>query len=150
MRSAENDSLGIPEEQARQLRLAVMALARRLRREHAAELPLTQIQVLGAAERLGERANPTDIARQTGMAGPNVATALTALDAADLIARTRDHADARRVHITLTDTGRSLLDRDRRTREHWLQQTMSSRLAPEEQEVLLRATALLRRVADEA
>jgi DNA-binding MarR family transcriptional regulator len=71
------------------------------------------------------------------------------LEALGLIARSPDPSDGRRVLVELTESGTEILEEDRRKREGWLARAITEGLSAEEQEVLQRAVALLRRLADE-
>jgi DNA-binding MarR family transcriptional regulator len=70
------------------------------------------------------------------------------LESEGLVERHADPADGRRTLLALTDEGRRILAEDRRQREGWLAGTISEDLSAAEQQVLMRALALLRRLAE--
>jgi hypothetical protein len=51
------------------------------------------------------------------------------------------------VLIAITDVGRAALVEDRARREGWLAEAIATELTPEEQDVIVRAVPLLRRLA---
>jgi DNA-binding MarR family transcriptional regulator len=70
------------------------------------------------------------------------------LGAAGLVARTPDPTDGRQILIGLTEQGRSTLADDRARRDGWLAGAIEAELTPEEQVTLLRAVAILHRLAE--
>lgn len=71
------------------------------------------------------------------------------LESEGLIARRADPADGRRILVELTEQGSRTLAADRRQREGWLAQAIAEDLSTQEQQVLMRAAALLRRLAED-
>jgi DNA-binding MarR family transcriptional regulator len=69
------------------------------------------------------------------------------LGAAGLVERTPDPTDGRRILIEITEQGRATLAEDRARREGWLASAIEADLTPEEQQILLEAVAILRRLA---
>jgi DNA-binding MarR family transcriptional regulator len=69
------------------------------------------------------------------------------LVAAGLVERTPDPTDRRRILIGLTGGGRATLAEDRARREGWLTGAIEADLTPHEQEILIEAVAILRRLA---
>jgi DNA-binding MarR family transcriptional regulator len=65
-----------------------------------------------------------------------------------LIDRRPDASDRRQVMLELTDAGRQLLKEERRRRESWLAKAMADELSPAERDLLVDATAVLRRLAE--
>jgi DNA-binding MarR family transcriptional regulator len=137
----------VKQEQAAQFRKQLTALQRRLRQEmKPGPVPTSDALVLGAIARRGPT-NPGDLAEELFMATSNVAATLRTLEAAGLITRRRDKADARRVLIELTEPGRQLVRDDRKTRDLWLCQAVDAALNADEQELLRRAGELMERLA---
>lgn len=71
------------------------------------------------------------------------------LEADGLIERRADPTDGRRMLVDLTAQGRRTLEEDRRQREGWLSQAIAEDLSVAEQQVLMRALGLLRRLAED-
>ncbi|MBB1154697.1 MULTISPECIES: MarR family winged helix-turn-helix transcriptional regulator [Amycolatopsis] len=137
------------DDEIERLRTQVKLLQRRLRREGmpVTGLTLTAFAVLGAIARSPETAQPRLLAEQLTMSSPNVSAALRELAADDLIARTKDPDDARKVRIVLTGRGREVVARSRRERDSWLGRAITALLDDEEQRVLRAAGELMERLA---
>jgi DNA-binding MarR family transcriptional regulator len=127
---------------ASELRIVLGQLMRRLRAEH--RFSLSQGAVLGRLDREGTR-SIGDLALAERVRPQSMAQ--TDLESCGLIARRTDPADARRTLVELTDEGRETLQADRRQREGWLARAIAEDLAPAEQELLVRAIALLERLS---
>lgn len=68
-----------------------------------------------------------------------MARTVDALEAEGLIVRSPHPTDRRQNMITLTDSGRAVIARDRRAREAWPARAMAAVLSPEERVLLARA-----------
>jgi DNA-binding MarR family transcriptional regulator len=117
---------------------------RRLRSEH--RLPLSHGSVLARLEREGS-ATTSGLAAAERVRPQSMAHTVAELEADGLVARTPDVTDRRRVLIGITPAGQAALAEDRVRREGWLEQAITSELTPDEQDLLLRAVPLLRRLA---
>jgi DNA-binding MarR family transcriptional regulator len=124
-------------------------LQRRLRREPlpAGGLSGTAWRVLATINRLEEGPLPGQVADELQMTSSNVAAALRELDAAGFIRRERDAADARRVRVFVTKRGAALVAEVRSERDTWLGGAVESLLDEKEQRLLIRAGALMERLA---
>ncbi|MHB8491411.1 MAG: MarR family winged helix-turn-helix transcriptional regulator [Solirubrobacteraceae bacterium] len=130
---------------ASELRMALGHLMRRLRSEHS--FSLSQGAVLGRLDREGTR-SIGDLAAAERVRPQSMAQTVSDLEAEGLIARRSDPADGRRTLVELTEQGLATLEQDRRQREGWLARAIAEDLSAEEQEVLVQALALLRRLAE--
>jgi DNA-binding MarR family transcriptional regulator len=129
---------------ASELRIVLGQLVRRLRSEHT--LPLSHGIVLARLEREGP-ATASGLAAAERVRPQSMAQTIADLEADGFVSRTPDPADRRRVTIAVTDAGRAALAEDRARREGWLAQAIATELTPEEQDVVVRAVSLLRRLA---
>jgi DNA-binding MarR family transcriptional regulator len=129
---------------ASELRLVLGQLVRRLRREYS--FPIAQASVLSRLDREGARTT-SELAALERVRPQSMAQTLAELESESLITRRPDPADGRRVLIELTPSGRERLADDRRRREGWLAEAISAELTEEEQETLIDALPLLRRLA---
>lgn len=108
------------------LRMAVMRLARRLRHERAeVDLTLTQLSALAALERCGPT-TPGHLAAVERVRPPSMTRVLAGLHDRGLIARTPHPTDGRQVLVSVTDEARAMMRADRRRREAWLAQRLST------------------------
>jgi DNA-binding MarR family transcriptional regulator len=133
---------------ANDLRPVLLQLNRQLRRE-LAPLGITggQAALLHLVRKhpgIGVR----ELAKREGVSAAAMSTALTRLEAAGLLRRTRAHADRRRVGLELTDEGARVLRSARSRRTAWLAARLK-RLAPDEIDAVERAIGPLRRLLDE-
>jgi DNA-binding MarR family transcriptional regulator len=105
---------------ANRLRPVLLQLNRQLRRE-LAPLGITGGQ---AALLHAIRSNPgvgvRELAQREGISAAGMSTALTRLEAADLVRRTRGQVDRRRVGLELTEAGLRVLRSARSRRTAWL------------------------------
>ena len=133
---------------AGELRVRMSRLARRLRQEvdrHG--LTMSQMMALGRLDRLGT-ATLTGLAAGERVRPQSMARTVDALEAEGLIVRSPHPTDRRQNMITLTDSGRAVIARDRRAREAWLARAMAAVLSPEERDLMVRAGELMDRLAD--
>jgi len=123
-----------------------MRISRRVRFESTQIVAPHQFSVMA---RLDDRAlTPRELAWIERVSPPSMTRTVAALVERGFVARHDDPLDGRQVFISLTPEGLSLLRETRRRRDAW----MSSRLkgiTTEEREVLVKATAILTRVASE-
>jgi DNA-binding MarR family transcriptional regulator len=140
------------DEEISRFRTQLKALQRRLRQESppAPGVSSTGMRLLGAAARAavaGRPAQPGQLADELQMTSSNVAAALREVQAAGLVRRRRDAADARRVLVELTDAGAAVVAEHRRERDTWLGQAIGALLDDGERATLLAAGDLLERLA---
>jgi DNA-binding MarR family transcriptional regulator len=128
---------------ASELRIVLGQLIRRLRAEHS--FSLSQGVVLARLDREGPQTTSA-LATAERLRPQSMAQTVAELQVAGLVSRRPHPIDRRQVLIELTDEGRRTLAADRRRREGWLAQAMAEELTPDEQETLIRAVPLLRRL----
>jgi DNA-binding MarR family transcriptional regulator len=119
-------------------------LVRRLRAEH--RLPLSHGTLLARLEREGP-ATTSSLAAAERVRPQSMAQTIADAEADGLVSRSPDPVDRRQVLIAITDVGRAALVEDRARREGWLAEAIATELTPEEQDVIVRAVPLLRRLA---
>jgi DNA-binding MarR family transcriptional regulator len=130
---------------ASELRIVLGHLMRRLRAEH--RFSLSQGAVLGRLDREGTK-SIGDLAAAERVRPQSMTQTVSDLEVDGLIARRADPADGRRTLVELTEQGLQTLEQDRRQREGWLARAIAEDLSAEEQQVLMQALALLRRLAE--
>jgi DNA-binding MarR family transcriptional regulator len=129
---------------AAELRTVIGQLIRRLRAEY--RFSLSQAAVLGRLDR-GGPATTSALAAAERVKPQSMARTVAELEAAGLVARTADPDDRRQRLVDLTGPGRAALEEERRRREGWLAQAISTGLSEREQALLVEAVDLLRRLA---
>jgi DNA-binding MarR family transcriptional regulator len=133
---------------AAELRVVLGKLKRRLR-EHAnkGDLSLSQMAVLGYLDREGA-STVTTLARAEGVRPQSMGATVAALEEAGLVSGTPHPADGRQTVLSLTAAAVEWIRASRAAREDWLAQAIRSHLSPAEQEELVKAAALLKRIID--
>jgi DNA-binding MarR family transcriptional regulator len=129
---------------AGELRIVLGQLVRRLRAEYS--LPVAHASVLSRLDREGAQTTSA-LAAAERVRPQSMAQTLAELETAGLIDRRPDPADGRRVLIELTSGGRERVLEARGRREDWLAAAIAEELEPDEQQTLLAAVPLLRRLA---
>jgi len=136
----------LPATLAAELRVVTGKLMRRLREQaQMGEFTLSQIAVLGRLDRDGP-ATITALARAEHMRSQSMGANVAALEAAGMVAGTPDPSDGRQTLWTLTEACRERLVSGRARREDWLQHAIEAQLTPTEQQTLIGAVELLRRL----
>ena len=126
------------------LRLACMRISRRVRFESSHDIAPHQFSVLSRLEDAPK--TPGELAEIERVAKPTMSRTVRALVEQGLVARQDDPSDGRQVILSITGDGKRMLRTTRRKRDAWMASRVQ-RLTPEEQEVLVRATEILTRVA---
>lgn len=133
---------------AQELRAIFRAMKRRLREQaHVDEWTPAQTAVLARLEQEGT-ATISALARAEGVRPQSMAPVVAALEAAGMVQGAPDPADGRQTLLSLTDACRAQIHAGRAARQDWLARTLTARLTPAEQQDLIRATALLRRIVE--
>jgi DNA-binding MarR family transcriptional regulator len=134
---------------AGELRVLIGKLSRRLREQaNPGDFTWSQKSVLIRLEREGP-ATVTTLARAEGMRPQSMGATVSTLEQAGLVTGSPDPADGRQTILSITPRCRELIRATRAAKEDWLFHAIQSRLAPQEQDELARALALLNRVADQ-
>jgi DNA-binding MarR family transcriptional regulator len=129
-----------------ELRLLLLKVARRIRNNRSGNVSDSQLSVLFQLDEHGER-TPGELAERDHLSPPSMNRTLNNLEEAGLIERTRSTDDARRVNVSLTSAGRSLISETRRLRTAWFSRQLAE-LTPEARAALESATPALRRISE--
>ena len=131
-------------ELASRLRLAVTRLHRRLRQQSAGGLTQSQASALAS---IGQLESPTlgALAARESVQPPSMTRIVAALEALGHVARVVDPADRRVARVTLTDSGRDVLQRSRSLKNAFLADQLR-RLSPGERHGVGELTVLLERL----
>jgi DNA-binding MarR family transcriptional regulator len=128
---------------ASELRIVLGQLVRRLRAENT--FPLSHGTVLARLEREGPQTTSA-LAAAEHVRPQSMAHTIAELEAAGLVGRRPHPHDRRQILIELTDQGLDKLTEDRKRREGWLAEAIATELSADEQEILIQAVPLLRRL----
>ncbi|MCK0174513.1 MarR family winged helix-turn-helix transcriptional regulator [Mycolicibacterium sp. F2034L] len=135
------------DDSATELREAIMAVARQLRRHRPDHgLTLSQMELLGEVSRTGV-STPAELGARMRVRAQSLTDSLNELVARGLIARRPDDRDRRRQLIEMTPDGRALLAADRAERDAWLRDAMAETLTDLEYELLIIVAPALRKLA---
>ena len=130
------------------LRLSVMRLARKLRREGSgAEITPTLLAALSTVDRHGPM-TVGELATHEQIQKPTVTKIVASLLERELIARTPDPLDGRIAWVRATTEGRLLLQRIRRRHDRYLAGRLKG-LTPDELATLERAAEILERLTSD-
>ena len=128
------------------LRLSVMRLGRRLRKERSDEsLTPSQMAALGTLERHGPL-TPRELAEHEKIQPPSMTRILAGLEGLGLVDRAPHPTDGRQVRVSLTPAARRMIQEDRRRRDAWLARRLRE-LTAAERETLEAAAEILGRLA---
>lgn len=136
------------EETARQLRLVVGQLVRRLKADTAgaAGLPPPQVATLGWLDRDGA-ATTSELAAKQLIRHQSAARIVGLLSDQRMVTVRQHPTDGRKQLVTITAAGRRALIRQREERAGWLATAIDQRLSRAEQRTLAKATELLDRLS---
>jgi DNA-binding MarR family transcriptional regulator len=131
---------------ANDLRLVCMRISRRVRFESTQDVAPHQFSVMARLE--DNALTPRELAGIECVSPPSMTRTVAALVERGLVTRTDDPLDGRQVFISLTAEGMSLLSETRRRRDAWMATRLKG-ISADEREILVKATAILTRVASE-
>jgi DNA-binding MarR family transcriptional regulator len=133
---------------AADLRVLISRLKRRLREQaNMGDLTESQIAVLRRLDSDGP-ATVTALARAEGMRPQSMGANVAALESVGFISGSPDPNDGRQTIWSITAACREWVRAGQAAREDWLFRAIEATLIPAEQEDLVRAVALLKRLAD--
>ena len=119
-------------------------MIRRLRAEY--RFSLTQAAVLRRLEQEGPQ-YIGELAAAERVRPQSMSQTLAELEAENLIMRSPDESDGRRIRVTLTQLGLEAMTQERARRDGWLSRAIAE-LTAEERGVLAGAVDLLRRLSE--
>lgn len=131
---------------ASRLRIATFRLARRMRTQRAVDsMSDGQFAVLAGLwvhgpHTLGE------LAERERVSAPSMNRTVNCLQDAGYVVRSADESDGRKVVISLTEAGTTVVDETARRRDAWVE-TALAELSDDERETLARAAAIMERMA---
>ena len=132
---------------ASQLRIATFRLARRMRTQRAVDsMSDGQFAVLAAlrvhgAHTLGE------LAERERVSAPSMNRTVNCLQESGYIVRAADERDGRKVVISLTPEGDSVVEETARRRDAWVEASLAE-LTPAERDTLAAAAEIMQRMVD--
>jgi DNA-binding MarR family transcriptional regulator len=141
------NALATPEPAVAELSLAIGQLVRRLRVEaNPGELSWSQISALARLDKAGA-VTTADLARSEFVKPQSMGTTLADLEQAGLVRRRPHPTDGRQVLFELTAEGTEARRQRNLAKREWLSAAIA-RLDPDEQQTLIAAAALIKRLAE--
>jgi DNA-binding MarR family transcriptional regulator len=131
---------------ANDLRLACMRISRRVRFESTQVVAPHQFSVMARLER--SALTPRELAEIECVSPPSMTRTVASLVERGLVTREDDPSDGRQVFISLSTSGLLLLKETRQRRDAWMATRLKG-ISPDEREVLVKATVILTRLANE-
>ncbi|MBT2481048.1 MarR family transcriptional regulator [Streptomyces sp. ISL-94] len=132
---------------AEDLQPALAVLVRQVRASSGSGGSLSQVSVRKQLDHLGP-STASEPARAEQIRPQSVIATVNALQAAGYVTRTPHPTDGRRLPVSLTPEGRSLLGERRGSGHGRIAELIAERLSPAEQRPLAEAVPLLRRLAE--
>jgi DNA-binding MarR family transcriptional regulator len=130
---------------AHSVRLAVMRLARQLRKQRTDEsLTHSQTSALAVLDRMGPL-TPGALAEQESVQPPTMTKLLAGLEARGLVASTPHPTDGRQKLVAVTPDAHAMLEANRVARDRWLAHRIDQ-LTPAEVATLRAAAAVLEKL----
>lgn len=125
-----------------------MRMARQLRvlRRADESTTLTHLSVLSTLSRQGSL-TPGELATFEKVRPPSMTRIVAAMESSGYVTRSPHPTDGRQIIISLSPSGRALLEEEVRMREAWLA-TKLGELSKEERELLRRASEIMSRLVD--
>jgi DNA-binding MarR family transcriptional regulator len=143
-----DDSPAATQDVAAQLRIAAVALVRRLRSTASpGNLTWSQEAALLRLETAGPQ-TISQLARAEGTRSQSIGAIVAALEAQGLVNRAADPRDGRQSIISVSDDGRCALDAARAIKQDWLAGRLMGQLNKSEREIVAKAVPILQRIAD--
>jgi len=134
-------------EVAAAVRIAVGMLVRKLKQVPAADdLTLAETSALSRLDR-GGPATSSDLAKQDRISPQSMGATIAALEQRGLVVRQRDPGDGRRIVLSVSETGRQVVNDRRSARTERIAAALRGSFTDEELGQLLAAAPLLERLA---
>src|SRR6478736_1989212 len=130
---------------ASELRIATFRLARRMRTQRAVDsMSDGQFAVLAGLFLHGPH-TLGDLAERERVSAPSMNRTVNCLQESGWVRRSADETDGRKVVISLTDEGRSVVEETARRRDAWVEESLAA-LSPAERATLAEAAEIMQRM----
>ncbi|NDV94602.1 MarR family transcriptional regulator [Dysgonomonas sp. 521] len=131
------------------LRTAVSTLNKRLRKQDYStdSYSITEIETLSYLLRNGNLL-PSELAGLTKVKPQSMSSILDKFEKQKYIRRIPSKEDKRKTYISLTNTGKKVVERTRYERDNWLTKNIDKNLTDKEKKTLKKAIEILNRLAE--
>ena len=129
------------------LRESVSGLHKRLRKQTQVvkSFSMTEIETIAHLFR-NDKLLPTELAALTRVKTQSMSQILKKLEEQTIIKRTPSKEDKRKVYISLTASGKKIVEKTRYERDEWLKETIEKTLSVKEIEILTKALPILNKL----
>jgi DNA-binding MarR family transcriptional regulator len=129
------------------LRTAVSSLHKLLRRQlaDASSYSMTELETIGLIIKSG-KILPTELAAKTKITTQSMSQILKKMDEQGIIKKTPSREDKRKVYISLTSSGKKMVEKIRYERDEWLRSVIEKMLSAREKEILAKALPVLNKL----
>jgi DNA-binding MarR family transcriptional regulator len=136
------------EELASSLRFAVSNLHKVLRKQSDSvkDYSMTEIETIAHLSR--SSLLPTGLAALTRITTQSMSQILKKLEGQGVIKRTLSKEDKRKVYISLTATGKKLVEKTRYDKDKWLKNAIEKGLTIKEKDLLIKALPVLNKLIE--
>jgi DNA-binding MarR family transcriptional regulator len=130
------------------LRTAVSGLHKGLRKQATAvqSYSMTELETIGLLTRHPSLL-PTELAAYTRVKTQSMSQILKKLEGQGVIKRTYSKEDKRKVYISLTASGKKLVEKTKYDKDEWLSRLIQESLSARERELLIRSLPVLHKLA---
>lgn len=144
---ADHDASDLRDHDASDLRMATFRLARRLRAQRAVDsMSDAQFAVLAGLHVHGSH-TLGELAERERVTSPSMNRTVNCLEESGYLARTPDEDDRRKVNVTLTPAGATVVTETVRRRDAWLEDVLAE-LSASQRRTLAAASVIMREIAD--
>ncbi|HVD98883.1 MAG TPA: MarR family transcriptional regulator [Cytophagaceae bacterium] len=136
-------------ELASSLRVVVSSLHKGLRKRTSAmtTYSMTEMETIGHLFR-NDFLLPTELANLTRITTQSMSQILTKMEQQKLIKKTPSREDKRKVCISLTASGRKLVDTTLYEKDEWLKNIIENNLTEKEKDILIKVLPVLNKLAE--
>jgi DNA-binding MarR family transcriptional regulator len=136
-------------ELASSLRSAVSQLHKGLRRQmsSANQYSMTELETIGHLFRSGSLL-PSELAALTKITTQSMSQILSKFEQQGVIKRMPSKKDGRKVYISLTSSGKKLVEKTRYDRDEWLKGIIETSLTVKEKDLLERTLPVLQKLSE--
>lgn len=137
------------EELSSSLRSAISRLHKSLRKQMspAQTYSMTELETIGFLSR-HETLMPTELAALTRVKTQSMSQILSKIEEQGIIKRTPSKEDKRKVYISLTATGKKLVEKTKYEGDAWLKGKMEEVLTDKERDTLIKALPILEKLIE--
>ena len=131
------------------LRAVIASLHKGLRKQTSAvsAYSMTELETIGHLFR-STSLLPTELAALTRVTTQSMSQILSKMEEQEIIKRTPSKDDKRKVYISLTATGKKLVQKNQYEKDVWLKSVIEESLTEKEQELLAKVLPLLNKLIE--